>query len=137
MQTYVDQAQADANSAATSMEQAALSATAASSYASNASADADNAAESATHAATSATDSEHYSEDSRIWAEGTDSEVQGLGGVHSSKGWYETAQAVVAGKQDIANLSQTLDNSTTKYPSNAAVKAAIDGVVSTTITYWE
>ena len=47
LQTYVDQSQADANSAATSMEQAALSATAASNYASNASADADNAANSA------------------------------------------------------------------------------------------
>ena len=47
LQTYVYQAQEDANSAATSMEQAALSATAASNYASNASADADNAAESA------------------------------------------------------------------------------------------
>lgn len=54
LQTYVDQAQADANSAATSMEQAALSATAASNYASNASADADNAAESAELAANSA-----------------------------------------------------------------------------------
>ena len=54
LQTYVDQAQADANSAATSMEQAALSATAASNYASNASADADNAAESAGLAANSA-----------------------------------------------------------------------------------
>ena len=54
LQTYVDQAQEDANSAATSMEQAALSATAASNYASNASADADNAAESAGLAANSA-----------------------------------------------------------------------------------
>ena len=96
LQTYVDQAQADANSAATSMEQAALSATAASSYASNASADADNAAESATHAATSAADSEHYSEDSRIWAEGTDSEVQGLGGAHSSKVWADRAEQAAA-----------------------------------------
>ena len=115
LQTYVDQAQTDANSAATSMEQAALSATAASNYASNASADADNAAESAGLAANSA-----------IWAEGTDSEVHAIGGVHSSKGWSEAAQAVVEGKQDIANLSQTLDNSTTKYPSNAAVKAVTD-----------
>ena len=54
LQTYVDQAQEKANSAATSMEQAALSATAASNYASNASADADNAAESAGLAANSA-----------------------------------------------------------------------------------
>ena len=152
LQTYVDQAQEDANSAATSMEQAALSATAASNYASNASADADNAAESAGLAANSA-----------IWAEGTDAQVQAIGGVHSSKGWSETAQAVVDGKQDIANLSQTLDDSTTKYPSNNAVKKAIDAkdslpsqsgqsgkflttdgtnpswadVTSTTITYWE
>lgn len=69
----------------------------------------------------------------------------------------------VDSKQDIANLSQTLDTSTTKYPSNNAVKTAIDAkdsfppqsgnsgkylttngtnvswaeVVSTTITYWE
>lgn len=54
LQTYVDQTQADANSAATSMQQAALSATAASNYASNASADADNSAESAGLAANSA-----------------------------------------------------------------------------------
>ena len=57
----------------------------------------------------------------KTWAEGTDSEVQALGGVHSSKGWSENAMAVVDGKQDIANLSQTLDTSTTKYPSNKAV----------------
>ena len=56
LQTYVDQAQENANSAATSMEQAALSATAAGNYASNASADADNAAESAGLAANSATE---------------------------------------------------------------------------------
>ena len=56
LQTYVNQAQEDANSAAISMEQAALSATAASNYASNASADADNAAESAGLAANSASE---------------------------------------------------------------------------------
>ena len=110
LQTYVDQAQADANSAATSMEQAALSATAASNYASNASADADNAAESATHAATSAADSEHYSEDSRIWAEGTDSEVQGLGGVHSSKVWADRAeQAAIAAKDSLPDQTGNAD----------------------------
>ena len=54
LQTYVNQAQEDSNSAATSMEQAALSATAASNYASNASAYADNAANSAGLAANSA-----------------------------------------------------------------------------------
>lgn len=34
--------------------------------------------------------------------------------------------AGVYSKQDISNLSQTLDDSTTKYPSNAAVKAVTD-----------
>ena len=126
LQTYIDQAQADANSAATSMEQAALSATAASNYASNASASETNALSSKNAAASSATAASGFANNAKIWAEGTDSEVQGLGGVHSSKVWSETAQSVVSGKQDIANLSQTLDDSTTKYPSNAAVKAAID-----------
>ena len=126
LQTYVDQAQEDANSAATSMEQAALSATAASNYASNASADADNAAESAGLAANSATAAATSKTNAKIWADGTDSEVQALGGVHSSKGWSEAAQVVVNGKQDISNLSQTLDNSTTKYPSNKAVKTVTD-----------
>lgn len=37
--------------------------------------------------------------------------------------------AGVDSKQDIANLSQTLDTSTTKYPSNNAVKTAIDAIV--------
>ena len=126
LQTYVDQAQENANSAATSMEQSALSATAASNYASNASADAGNAAESAGQAANSAASAATSKTNAKIWADGTDSEVQALGGVHSSKGWSEAAQAVVNGKQDISNLSQTLDNSTTKYPSNKAVKTAID-----------
>lgn len=131
LQTYVDQAQADANSAATSMEQAALSATAASEYVSNASADADNAAESATHAATSAADSEHYSEDSRIWAEGTDSEVQGLGGVHSSKVWSEAAQAVVDGKQDIATAVNytNITNCITEIPQDIKLELN-DGVLT-------
>ena len=62
LQTYVDQAQENANSAATSMEQAALSATAASNYASNASADADNASESAGLAANSAAEASNSEE---------------------------------------------------------------------------
>ena len=62
MQTYVDQAQENANSAATSMQQAALSATAASNYASNASADANNAAESAGLAANSAAEANQSEE---------------------------------------------------------------------------
>lgn len=44
-----------------------------------------NAAQSAANAANSAT----ISANSAIWAEGTDAQVQALGGVHSSKGWAE------------------------------------------------
>ena len=101
LQTYVDQAQEDANSAATSMEQAALSATAASNYASNASADADNAAESAGLAANSATAAKVSETNAKasetnalIWAEGTDAQVQALGGEKSAKGWAEASTAV-------------------------------------------
>ena len=81
LQTYVDQAQADANSAATSMEQAALSATAASNYASNASADADNAAESAGLAAESAAaaaTSETNAKASETNVEATKAEVEAI-----------------------------------------------------------
>ena len=56
-------------------------------------AQADAAAESATSsknaAASSVTSSSNYSNNSKVWAEGSDSQVQALGGVHSSKGWAE------------------------------------------------
>ena len=98
LQTYVDQAQEDASSAATSMEQSALSATAASNYASNASADADNASESAgmaansaAAAATSETNAKTSETSAKIWAEGTDAQVQALGGEKSAKGWAEAS----------------------------------------------
>lgn len=51
---------------------------------------ADNAAQSAANAANSAT----ISANSAIWAEGTDAQVQALGGVHSSKGWAEQSTSV-------------------------------------------
>ena len=51
------------------------------------------AAESATSsknaAASSATFASNYANNSKIWAEGTDAQVQALGGTHSSKGWAE------------------------------------------------
>lgn len=51
---------------------------------------ASNAAQSAANAANSAT----ISANSAIWAEGTDAQVQALGGVHSSKGWAEQSTSV-------------------------------------------
>lgn len=83
--------------------------------------------------------------------------------IEETREQIESTDTLLDAKQDIANISQVLDTSTTKYPSNAAVKAAIDAkdslpsqtgnngkflttngttaswaeVVSTTITYWE
>lgn len=64
----------DVNTAATNIEAIKNAPTAAA-----------NAAQSAANAANSAT----ISANSAIWAEGTDAQVQALGGVHSSKGWAE------------------------------------------------
>ena len=116
LQNYINQAQENANSAATSMEQAALSAKAASNYASNASADADNAAESAglaansaAAAATSKTNAKTSETNAKIWAEGTDAQVQALGGVKSAKGWAEAS----------TNLDYTnITNCITKIPQD-------------------
>ena len=68
----------------------------------------------------------------------TGSEWDDLGGTVDLSEYQKTADAdskyatkaslnsLQGSKQDISNLSQTLDNSTTKYPSNKAVKTAID-----------
>lgn len=127
LQTYVDQAQEDANSAATSMEQAALSATAASNYASNASADADNAAESAglaansaAAAATSKTNAKTSETNAKIWAEGTDAQVQALGGEKSAKGWAKAS----------TNLDYTnITNCITEIPQDIKLELK-DGVLT-------
>lgn len=46
--------------------------------------------------------------------------------IEETREQIESVDTLLDAKQDIANISQTLDTSTTKYPSNAAVKAAID-----------
>ena len=68
----------------------------------------------------------------------TGSEWDDLGGTVDLSEYQKTADAdskyatkaslnsLQGSKQDISNLSQTLDDSTTKYPSNKAVKTAID-----------
>lgn len=64
-------------------------ANAASQSASDAAQSATNAVNSATDSANSATASATSANNSHIWAEGTDAQVQALGGVHSSKVWAE------------------------------------------------
>ena len=75
----------DVNTAATNIEAIKNASTAAT----NAAQSATNAANSATDSANSATASSNSANNSNIWAEGTDAQVQALGGVHSSKGWAE------------------------------------------------
>lgn len=53
------------------------------------------AAESAQQAAQSVTEAAESENNAEIWAEGSDSEVSGLGGIHSAKGWAEQAQSIV------------------------------------------
>ena len=82
----------DVNTAALNIEaikDAPNQANAASQSASDASQSATNAANSATDSSNSATASATSANNSHIWAEGTDAQVQALGGVHSSKGWAE------------------------------------------------
>lgn len=82
----------DVNTAALNIEaikDAPNQANAASQSASDASQSATNAANSATASANSATASATSANNSHIWAEGTDAQVQALGGVHSSKVWAE------------------------------------------------
>lgn len=136
---------ASASEAAASASEAAASASAAASSASTASTAATNASASATEAASSVSSTLTYTSNSKIWAEGTDAEVQLLGGEHSAKGWAQTVdasnfadidlsnlsltgQAVMKAKQDVANMTQAISdgNGRTTYPSTGAVRTALD-----------
>lgn len=133
------------SSTAASAAAAAASATEAADSASTASTAATNASTSAAEAASSVSSILTYTSNSKIWAEGTDAEVQRLGGEHSSKGWAQTidasnfantdlsnlsltGQAVMKAKQDVANMTQSVSdgNEATTYPSTGAVRNALD-----------
>ena len=75
----------DVNTAASNMAAIKNAPTAAA----NAAQSAANAANSATDSANSATASATSANNSHIWAEGTDAQVQAIGGVHSSRVWAE------------------------------------------------
>lgn len=96
-------------------------------------------------AANNASEAKSSSQNAKIWAEGSDTEVQSLGGVHSAKGWNDilstreyadkdlsnlnsAGQAVMKAKQDVANMTQAISdgNGTTTYPSTGAVRNALD-----------
>lgn len=67
----------------------------------NAIADASNQAQ---NAALSAQIAQQSKNNAQIWAQGTDEEVQSLGGIHSSKGWAELATGGGADR-DLSNLT--------------------------------
>ena len=108
-------ATAQAGIATTKASEASSSATAASNYASNASADAVNAAESAGLAANSAAAASSSEANAKIWADGTDSEVQALGGVHSSKGWSEIAKDIIPSQTGNDGKFLTTDGTTASW----------------------
>lgn len=94
---YASTAHIDASGAASSAASADTSAT-------NASNSATASANSATASANSATASATSESNSHIWAEGTDAQVQALGGVHSSKVWAEQSTNA---NTSLSNLSAT------------------------------
>ena len=72
----------------------------------NASSNAQTASEKANEASVSAQFAENSADESEIWAEGTDEQVQALGGVHSSKGWANvSSQAQI--QSDFAQTDNT------------------------------
>ena len=96
LQAYVTQASNYADNSQASATASAGSAAASLTYANNASqsatsaqSSANNATSSKNAAASSAISSSNYSNNSKVWAEGSESQVQALGGVHSAKGWAE------------------------------------------------
>ena len=132
-----------AATASTSAEQASTSASTAASYASTAHIDASGAANSAASADTSATNAANSAtasansasssansasasaaseSNSHIWAEGTDAQVQALGGVHSSKVWAEQSTN--------ANVSLSNIDATGQAKFDAKANAAQFQVVS-------
>lgn len=92
--------------ATTKAGEASTSATNAGNSASQASTSATNSYNSAGQAATSATSASNYATNANIWAEGTDVQVQALGGIHSAKVWVESIGTVykAAGSVLFANL---------------------------------
>lgn len=98
-----------ADDAQNSAEDSAASAAASLTSANNAKSSEENALASKTEAANSAASVLSYADHSKIWAEGSDSQVQSLGGTHSAKIWADQASLASDGKADIdlSNLSST------------------------------
>lgn len=92
--TNAEIATTQASNALSSAKNAKTSETNALTYQNNANSSANTASQKANEASQSANSSLASSNNSKIWAEGTDEEVQALGGEHSSKRWAELGGGV-------------------------------------------
>ena len=88
---YADNSQESATASAASAAAALTSANNAQTSETNAKTYENNALSSKNAAASSATSASNYANNSKIWAEGTDAQVQALGGSKSAKGWAEAS----------------------------------------------
>lgn len=142
---YAENSQTSATASATSASAALTSANNAKTSETNAKTYENNALNSKNAAASSATSSSNYANNSKIWAEGTDSQVQALGGTHSAKGWAEAStnldytnitNCITAIPQDIKlelnNGTLTLKAGSKVYKGNGT---AINITSDKTITY--
>ena len=127
LQNYVNQASNYANNSQTSAKESAASSATALTSANNAKTSETNAKTSETNAlssknaaASSATESGGYANNAKIWAEGTDAQVQALGGTKSAKGWAEAS----------TNLDYTnITNCITKIPQDIKLELN-DGILT-------
>ena len=88
---YADNSQESATASAASAAASLMSANNAKTSETNAKTYENNALSSKNAAASSATSASNYANNSKIWAEGTDEQVQALGGSKSAKGWAEAS----------------------------------------------
>lgn len=71
----------------------------------------------------------------QIWAEGTDEQVQGLGGTHSAKGWVERINASVYQKLENVEIAATLWQSSTASTDYAyEASYAVSGLTDDNVT---
>ena len=118
--TNAEIATTQASNALSSAKNAKTSETNALTYQNNANSSANTASQKANEAIQSASNSLASSNNSKIWAEGTDEEVQALGGEHSSKRWAE-----IGGGVDIENkVSKSGDTMTGTLNFSANVDTA-------------
>ena len=94
LQTYVEQTQSNAVSAASNAENALLAANQAEQSKQSAIQSANNAATSEQSTLQSAEQAQVSADQANIWAEGTDEQVQTLGGEHSAKGWANISKNI-------------------------------------------